>query len=75
MPSPSFRDRLKSFADKISGTSYVNNLADPTSPAYKMNQSVGKPNPNAPIYKKTKPAVQPGFKPTGPTSTGIGVGP
>ena len=62
-----FKKKLKDFANKISGTSYVNNMTDPTSAAYKMQQSVGKPNPNDPQKKKFKPTIQP--------SNGIGVGP
>lgn len=59
MASPTLTQRLKDFANKISGVSTVDNMANPNSAAYKMQQSVGKPNPNAP---KKKPVVQPNFK-------------
>lgn len=37
--SKSLSDRFKSFADKISGISYVDNGNDPTSAAYKMKNA------------------------------------
>ncbi len=52
MASPTFAQRLRNFANKISGVSYVDNINDPTSAAYKMKQSIGKPNPNDPSLKK-----------------------
>lgn len=52
MASPILQQRLKDFANKISGTTTVDNMANPNSAAYKMQQSVGKPNPNDPSLKK-----------------------
>lgn len=65
MASPNLAARMKSFAKKISGTSTIDNGNDPTSAAFKMRKSIGKPNPN----DSQKP-----FKPTITPSNGIGVG-
>lgn len=54
-------DKLKTFANKISGTSYVDNGADPTS-ALNMNKK-----------KMAQKTVEKSFKPK-PVSNGIGVG-
>ncbi len=61
MPSTGLRQKLTDFANKISGTSVVNNMSNPNSAAYKTAKSIKTPQ---------KP-----FKPTNTPSNGIGVGP
>lgn len=59
--SPALIAKLKSFSDKLTGTSRVDNGNDPTSAAFKMKKALNTPK-------------QVPFKPK-PTSNGVGVGP
>lgn len=63
MASPQVMKKLRSFADKISGVSYVDNTTDPTSARGMLNRK------NANL---ASPKAKPGI--VGKNSNGIGVG-
>lgn len=62
------RNAISGVGNFLAGRTVVDNMKNPNSAAYKMKQSIGKPNPNSPQNFKNK--MTPNQK-----TYGIGVGP
>jgi hypothetical protein len=58
MASPTLMSRLRDFANKISGVSYVDNMQNPQSAAYKTAQSIRTPAQQKALGKSTLPKQQ-----------------